>query len=398
MMEKPERIPKTKPSVKPENPSVKPEKPSVKPEKPSVKPQKPSVKPQKPSVKQEKPSVKPEKPSAKPQKPSVKPEKRSVKPEKPADNLRGAAAGGAVSGVLTSVTGARLERREWRPQGAPRAVVQIVHGMAEHIARYDALAQRLNEAGFLVVGHTHLGHGDQAETLGWFASHGGWDALVEDVHILRGETQRAYPDTPYFLLGHSMGSFIVRTYCQRYEAGLAGVILSGTGHYDPLTVNMGLMIANLQCLLGGGRKPGKLLGAISFAGYNKAWKPARTAFDWLTRDTEIVDRYVADPYCGFPFTGSGYRDLFRGLRRLYPAHLASMDKTVPVRLFSGAEDPVGKRGAGVKITMRELLDAGVEDVSLKLYEGARHETLNETNRQEVWNDLVQWIEEELTQR
>ncbi len=305
------------------------------------------------------------------------------------------AAGEAILGVLTSVTGAPMEKREWHPQGAPRAVVQIVHGMAEHIARYDAFARRLNEAGFLVVGHTYLGHGEQAETLGWFADRDGWDALVEDVHALRRETQKAYPKIPYFLLGHSMGSFVVRTYCQKYEAGLTGVVLSGTGHFDPPILNVGLLLANLQCLFGGAKKPSKLLADVSFAGYNKAWQPARTAFDWLSKNTDIVDRYVADPYCGFPFTAAGYRDMFRGLKCLYPERLAAMDKDVPVRLFSGACDPVGKQGAGVKTTMRELLDAGVKDVSMKLYENGRHEMLNEVERETVYNDLIAWMEEYL---
>jgi len=322
------------------------------------------------------------------------PVKRTAAPSPAAGEAEEPAAE-AVLGVLTSVTGVQLEKREWHPQGAPRAVVQLVHGMAEHIARYDATAKRLNEAGFLVVGHTQLGHGEQAETLGWFAEQDGWDALVEDVHTLRRETQQAYPDTPYFMLGHSMGSFIVRTYCQKYEKGLAGVILSGTAHFDPAILNMGLTIANLLCLFGRAKKPSKLLNDISFAGYNKAWSPARTPFDWLSRDTENVDRYAADPYCGFPFTAAGYRDLFRGLKRLYPEHLAAMEKDVPVRLISGAEDPVGKQGEGVKTTMRELLDAGIEDVSMKLYVGGRHEMLNDTQREEVWDDLIAWMEEQL---
>ncbi len=298
-------------------------------------------------------------------------------------------------GKMTSVTGAQLETWEWRPQGEVRAVLQLVHGMAEHIARYDAAAKRLNEAGYLVVGHTQLGHGAKAETLGWFAAKDGWDALIEDVHSLREATQKANPDAPYFLLGHSMGSFVVRTYCLKHEQGLAGVILSGTGHFEPPILNAALCIANLQCMFGGEKKPSKMLADMSFAGYDKGIVPKRTAFDWLTRDTEIVDRYVADPFCGFPFTAGGYRDMFRGLKRLYPKNLAAMDKTVPVRLFSGGSDPVGQQGAGVKTTMREMLDAGVEDVSLKLYENARHETLNELNRETVLNDLLQWMEEQL---
>ena len=304
--------------------------------------------------------------------------------------------GEAIIGTMTSATGEALEKRTWRPDGTPRAILQLVHGMAEHIARYDDTAKRLNEAGFLVVGHTQLGHGSHAKTLGWFAPQHGWDLLVEDEHTLRQTTRQEYPELPYFLLGHSMGSFIVRTYCLKYEQGLSGVILSGTAHFDAPLLATALSIANLQCLLGGEKKPSHLLNNMSFAGYNKAFAPARTAFDWLSRDPDVVDRYVADPYCGFPFTAGGYRDLFRGLKQLYPKNLSAMDRDVPVRLFSGACDPVGQQGASVKTTMRELLDAGVKDVSLKLYEGARHETMNETNREEVWNDLIGWLDDQLT--
>ncbi len=301
----------------------------------------------------------------------------------------------AILGVFQSVAGAQLEKRTWYPVGTPCAIVQLVHGMAEHIARYDATAQRFNEAGFLVVGHTCLGHGDKAETLGWFAERNGWDALIEDVHTLRKETEQDYPGVPYFLLGHSMGSFITRTYCQKYEAGLAGVLLSGTAHFEPLLLGVGRLIAELQCLLGGEKKPSKLLTDMSFAGYNKAWSPPRTAYDWLSVNTENVDRYVADPYCGFPFTAGGFRDLFRGLARLHPSRLATMEMDIPIHLFSGADDPVGACGAGVKTTMRELLDAGMVDVSMKLYPGGRHEMLNETQRETVWNDIVAWVEEQL---
>lgn len=300
-----------------------------------------------------------------------------------------------ITGILTSVTGAKLDQLEWRPEGEPRAIVQLVHGMAEHIERYDATAKCLNKAGYLVVGHTQLGHGEKAETLGWFADKGGWDALIEDVHLLRTQTQARYPKLPYFLLGHSMGSFVVRTYCLKHEAGLAGVILSGTGHFDPPILNVGLCLANLQCAFGGEKKKSALLANMSFAGYNKEWTPPRTAFDWLSKDTEVVDRYVADPLCGYAFTAGGYRDMFTGLKLLYPKHLAALDKDIPIRLFSGASDPVGGRGAGVKVTMQELVAAGIRDVTMKLYEGGRHEMLNEVEREIVWNDLIAWLEEHM---
>ena len=305
--------------------------------------------------------------------------------------------GEAIVGTFPSITGCDLEKWTWLPEGKPRAVVQLVHGMAEHIARYDATAKRLNEAGYAVVGHTHLGHGPRAQVLGWFAPQDGWGALVDDVHALRLQTQQAFPGVPYFMLGHSMGSFITRTYVQTHEAGLSGVILSGTGHFEPLLLNAGLLLANVQCLFGMEKTPSKLLDGMSFGGYNKAFAPARTAFDWLSKNPDNVDRYIADPYCGFPFTAGGYRDMFRGLKRLYPQNLATMDKNVPVHLISGAEDPVGAQGEGVKTTVNELKAAGVKDVSYRLYEGGRHEMLNELQREEVWADLIAWIDTILPQ-
>jgi alpha-beta hydrolase superfamily lysophospholipase len=298
-----------------------------------------------------------------------------------------------IIGTCPSVTGETLEKRLWLPEGRPRAVLQLVHGMAEYIARYDETAKRLNEAGFAVVGHDLLGHGPGAKTLGWFAERDGWDALEQDIHTLRLQTQAEYPSVPYFLLGHSMGSFLVRTYSQKWEAGLAGIILSGTAHFDPLLLNSGLLIANLQCLLGMEKKPSKLLHNMSFGGYNKPFMPARTAFDWLSTNNDNVDRYVADPLCGFPFTAGAYRDLFHGLKRLYPKNLATMDKNVPVRLISGALDPVGACGASVKTTAKELVDAGVKNVTWHLYPEGRHEMLNELQREQVWSDLIEWMEQ-----
>ncbi|HPF88308.1 MAG TPA: lysophospholipase [Candidatus Limiplasma sp.] len=289
-----------------------------------------------------------------------------------------------------SVTGQTLTKRVWKPEGEVRAIVQIVHGMAEYIDCYDETAKRLNQAGFLVVGHTHLGHGKDAEVLGWFGS-GGFDALVEDVHTLRKDTQKEYPDVPYFLLGHSMGSFIVRNYCLKHEQGLRGVILSGTGYFTPGTVGMGLVLANLLCAFGGEKKPAKLLENISFAGYNTEWAPPRTPFDWISRNEAKVDAYIADPLCGFTFTAGGYRDMFRGLQKLYPDNLSAMDKEIPILLYSGASDPVGGRGTGVQKVAAELKAAGVEDVTMKLYPNGRHEMHNEPNREEVFSDLIDWI-------
>ncbi|MBP3647839.1 MAG: lysophospholipase [Clostridia bacterium] len=297
--------------------------------------------------------------------------------------------------TFESVTGKKLEYGHWPVQGKPRAVVQLVHGMVEHIRRYEATAEALNAAGFAVVGHSHLGHGKTAEIKGFFAEKNGWDALIDDVHALRLMMEREYPGVPYFLLGHSMGSFVVRGYCLKYEKGLAGVILSGTGHYDKPIVAAGSLIAKIQCALGGAKKPSELLKKISFAGYLKDIPNPKTGNDWLSRDDEAVEKYNADPLCGFTFTAAAYRDMFDGLSRLYPEKLDNMQSDIPVMFLSGDRDPVGANGTGVCKVAEELREAGVENVKVMLYPKGRHEMFNEINRDEAWADLIQWISSQI---
>ena len=296
--------------------------------------------------------------------------------------------------TFSSTAGPALDARLWRPEGAPRAVVQLVHGMAEHMDRYDPVARRLNRAGLAVVGHTHLGHGPRAQRQGYFADHDGWQHLINDVHRLRGIAQEQFPGLPYLMLGHSMGSFVTRCYLQEHGEGLAGAMLSGTGHFDRKTVTAALAAANLVCLFGGARKPSALIDRLAFGGYNKPFAPCRTDFDWLSRAEAEVDKYVADPYCGFLFTGSGYRELFRGLKRLTDLEaLKRMPPELPLLLFSGDSDPVGGMGRGVEQVAREMRDAGMEHVEVRLYPGGRHEILNETNRDEVVRDVIIFAEQ-----
>ena len=296
--------------------------------------------------------------------------------------------------TFSSTAGPALDARQWRPEGAPRAVVQLVHGMAEHMDRYDPVARRLNRAGLAVVGHTHLGYGPRAQMQGYFADHDGWQHLINDVHRLRGIAQEQFPGLPYLMLGHSMGSFVTRCYLQEHGEGLAGAMLSGTGHFDRKTVTAALAAANLVCLLGGARKPSALIDQLAFGGYNKPFAPCRTDFDWLSRAEAEVDKYVADPYCGFLFTGSGYRELFRGLKRLTDLEaLKRMPPELPLLLFSGDSDPVGGMGRGVEQVAREMRDAGMKHVEVRLYPGGRHEILNETNRDEVVRDVIIFVEQ-----
>jgi alpha-beta hydrolase superfamily lysophospholipase len=202
--------------------------------------------------------------------------------------------------------------RIWAPATAPKAIVQIVHGMAEHIGRYERTALALNEAGYLAAGRDHRGHGKDAETLGYFADRDGWDAILEDAHRVSLDLKKKYPGVPFYLLGHSMGSFLAREYAIRYGNELDGLILSGTGMYGRPLCRAGKLMASLSPK----KKPADFVNNIAFAGNNKPFAPGRTGFEWLSRDEKEVDKYVADPLCGFCFTGGAFADFFGGLLAL----------------------------------------------------------------------------------
>ena len=301
-----------------------------------------------------------------------------------------------MASTMTSTAGPELDVRLWLPEGEPKAIVQFVHGMSEHIDRYDAPARYLAGQGYLVVGHTHLGHGPKAAVKGFFAKEKGWQHLIDDVHALRQRTTREHPGLPYFLLGHSMGSFVVRCYLREHAEGLAGSVLTGTGCVPKSTAAVGVALSSLLCLLGGEKKPSALINKLGFSASNRPFAPNRTPYDWLTRDENEVDRYIADPDCGFVFTASGYRDLFRGLLRLADlSEMRRIPKELPLLLFSGDHDPVGGMGKGVRQVAEEFRQAGLRDVTLALYEGGRHEMFNELNRDEVYAALAAWLDRHL---
>lgn len=295
-----------------------------------------------------------------------------------------------------SVQHKTLHGWKWIPGGEIRGIVQLVHGMAEHIERYDEVASFLNSHGFLVVGHNHLGHGEGTPLPGYFGDRDGWQALVDDVHTLREIIQQEYPDKPFFLLGHSMGSFVVRCYLMTHSEGLSGAILSGTGYFAPGVISAGLTLSNLICLTGGKKKESPLINKVGFSSSNKPFAPNRTEFDWLSRDEKEVDKYVSDPWCGFLFTAGGYRDLFRGLKQMSsPEGLKSMRRDLPVLFISGGSDPVGSMGEGVKKVAESFRSAGLQNIEVRLYPEARHELFNELNRQEVYTGLADWITQHL---
>ncbi len=283
------------------------------------------------------------------------------------------------------------------PDGKPKAAVQIVHGISEHIERYDSFMLFLAENGYVAVGNDHLGHGRSANTpveLGVFADSDGWTYAVNDLKILHDMVRKDYPNIPYVFFGHSMGSFLTRTYMIRFPDQFDAAILSGTGHQSPLLIGGGLLFAELLTSIKGSRASGQALNDMAFGSYCKKIDNPRTAYDWLSRDPETVDRYMADPLCGFVCKCSLYRDMMKGLKFLTnQRNIDSMNKEAPVYFMSGAEDPVGDWGEGVERAYQAFCDAGLKDVTIRLYSGGRHEMLNEVNRNEVMQDILNWLNE-----
>ena len=287
----------------------------------------------------------------------------------------------------------------WPAEGQAKAVVQIVHGISEYVERYAPFAGFLNAQGYTVVGHDHLGHGRTAAgegEYGRFPEQDGWHTVNRDVRALRAWGETEFPSLPYFLLGHSMGSFQARNYLIDYPGTVDGCILSGTGQENAVTVAFGKALSGLLCGTKGPNHVSGLITALSLGAYNGQFKPNRTSADWISRDTAVVDAYVADPLCRFVPTAGMFRAMMEGLQYIGdPKNLARMDKATPVALFSGDADPVGGRGKGVEKVYRLFRAAGCRDVTMKLYPGARHEILNEVNRQEVYADMLAWLEARL---
>lgn len=293
----------------------------------------------------------------------------------------------------------RIHAVRYRPEdaGQIRCILQVVHGMAEYVERYEEFAAYLVERGFVVTGDDHLGHGKsvgQGGKQGYFCEQDPATVLVRDVHRLKKLTEELYPGVPYVLMGHSMGSFITRNYLCRYGTGISGAVIMGTGMQPKAVLDMARLVAGIQKLFCGSGHVSRLLDRLAFGGYGRGITDRRTAFDWLSRDRERVDRYIADPMCGFTFTVNGFGALFELVLRLYsPENLAAVPRELPVFMVSGDADPVGDYGKGVRRAYDSLVAAGLTDIRLKLYPGGRHELLNETNRSQVMQDICRWVEE-----
>lgn len=290
----------------------------------------------------------------------------------------------------------------WTPDtGVPVAVLQISHGMVEYVDRYDAFARYMAEQGFLVVGHDHLGHGGSVtsqDSWGYFTEGDGSHILVEDLHTLRTLVQQEYPGLPYLMLGHSMGSFILRRYLMEHGDSLTAAVISGTGYKPELLADVFLAVCRVIAALRGWGCHSRLAKELFFSGafHKFDMDGSRPEDSWLTNDAEIVRRYYAEPRCTFPFTVSGFYTITRLVKAdQNPANIGKTPKELPLLFVSGDQDPVGDFGAGVRKVCELYRKAGQQKVKMLLYPGARHEVLNEVKRNEFWKDILDWCREQL---
>lgn len=282
-----------------------------------------------------------------------------------------------------------------RPDFLPRAVVQLVHGMSEHVERYASFANYLVDQGFVVCANDHVGHGKTAASdaeLGHMPLDAGADVLVEDVHALRELSHERYPGCPHVIFGHSMGSFVTRTYLTRHAQGLTAAVLCGTGQQPRIQTAAGKVLCRAIAAARGDHHVSRLIDSLGAGAYGRAIKGARTNVDWICTDPEVVDEYIADPLCGQPFTVGAYATLSDLVAQATDARLARrIPRDLPLLFIAGAEDPVGERGRGVRRAVDEYRNAGVRLVEQIIYPGVRHEILNEPIHDQVYADVLDFL-------
>ena len=297
----------------------------------------------------------------------------------------------------------RIHGMVWIPDHTKRSkirgIVQIVHGIVEFIGRYDRFARFLNDHGYLVIGNDHLGHGASVctdEDHGFFAEPDGNACLIGDIRKLHRHTREKFPGVPYFIMGHSMGSFLARQYITRFGNELTGAILLGTGYQSMAAVKTGEELCRQIAGVKGWRYRSTVLFDIALGSNNRKIKNPRTSYDWLSHDEAVVDAFAAHPWNTFRFTVNGYYNLFRTIEAASrPANIQMIPFDLPVFIVSGEEDPVGDYGKGVRKVYDQYLKNGITNVSMKLYPGLRHEILNEAGHDVVDHDLLQWLEDHL---
>lgn len=293
----------------------------------------------------------------------------------------------------------QLHVMRWQPEGEVKAIVQISHGMIEHIGRYDDFARFLAKENILVVGNDHLGHGQSVkskEEFGYFDAEDMSQTVVNDLYEVTKSIKQEYPDIPYFLLGHSMGSFMARRYLMTYGKVLNGAIIMGTGHQPQCALVAGKIAYYILKALKGDTYRSQFVNGLTLESYNQKFKPNRTACDWLSRSEAAVDAYIKEPYCDFKFTINGFKTIFDTFTYINKkSHIAKIPTELPILLVAGEKDPVGNMGKGVKTVYKHYESSGISDIRLKLYPESRHELLNEINYKEVYEDLYNWLKEHM---
>ena len=298
--------------------------------------------------------------------------------------------------VITAADGRDVRIRRWEPpdDAHPSAIVQVLHGLGEHMDRYERFAAACCEQGFAVVGHDHRGHGPSCDPryLGHFADRGGWNKVVNDAIAVQRFAYEVWHDTPIVLFGHSMGSFIAQSVAAREPGRIKALVLSASTFSQRRRLHVGRLLARLVMLRSGGRGKSPLLNRLGLGGFNRRFAPNRTEFDWLSRDAAEVDRYVADPCCGMALSNLLWHDFLAGLLEVTAlSTLRRIPEALPILITGGESDPLGGK-RGQTMLFRAYQRTGHTDVELKLYPHGRHEMLNETNRDEFTWDVLQWIE------
>lgn len=294
---------------------------------------------------------------------------------------------------ITTKNGRQIQVNSWTSPNA-KAYIHLCHGMAEHINRYDEFADYLYQQGYNVICHNHRGHGDN-ETLGHYSDNDGWSNTIQDIVEVQ-EQSIENQELPLFLFAHSMGSFIAQGYAIRHGDRLAGLILSGTNYQHPFMYHAGRVVAKIENKRLKTSSPSHVMDKLSFASFNNHFKPNRTDFDWLSRDPEQVDQYINDPMCGFPCSAETWVQLLSGLIEISQTdQLEKIPPSLPMYLFGGDKDPVGRMGKGIPALEQKLRQTGHDNVTSKLYKEARHEMLNETCKSDVYQDVANWISQQV---
>lgn len=280
-----------------------------------------------------------------------------------------------------------------------KAVIQVIHGMGEHAARYKRLAESLVPLGYILYANDHRGHGRTATTvedIGYFEDGDFWRNTLDDISKLTEIIRSENKDLPFFILGHSMGSLLARDYISKPIDGLKGIVLSGTGGNPGLLGSVGLMLSKVLASIHGRKERSEFLRNISFGKFNKEFSPMRTKADWISKDENVVDLYVNDPMCSKTFTSGFWIDLLTGVKKINQTKtFDSTPKDLPIYMFSGDRDPVGDNGNGVTEVFENYKKAGVKDIQCILYPNGRHEMLNEVNRDEVIGAMADWFDQRM---